>query len=71
VVEHDELMPAALRWAERVGDLPPHVVPMMKPLLRSAADMTWDQALAMEELAEPNTFTTQAHRDAVAELLAR
>jgi hypothetical protein len=33
--------------------------------------MTWDQAIAMEEFAEPGTFTTQAHRDAVAELLAR
>lgn len=71
VVPHDELMPAALRWAENVSALPPHVVPMMKPLLRSAADMTWDQSIAMEELAEPNTFTTQAHRDAVAELLAK
>ena len=71
VVAHDELMPAALRWAERVAALPPHVVPMMKPLLRGAADMTWDQALTMEELAEPNTFTTAAHREAVAELLAR
>ena len=71
VVPHDELMPAALRWADEVGELPPHLVPMMKPLLRAAADMTWDQAIAMEELAEPNTFTTQAHRDAVAELLER
>ena len=69
VVEHGELVPAALRWAEQVRELPPHVVPMMKPLLRAAADMTWDQAIAMEEFAEPGTFTTQAHRDAVAELL--
>jgi 2-(1,2-epoxy-1,2-dihydrophenyl)acetyl-CoA isomerase len=71
VVSHEELMPAALRWAENVRELPPHVVPMMKPLLRAAADMTWEQAIAMEELAEPNTFTTQAHREAVAELLKR
>jgi 2-(1,2-epoxy-1,2-dihydrophenyl)acetyl-CoA isomerase len=68
-VAHEELMPAALRWAEHVRRLPPHVVPMMKPLLRAAADMTWDQAIAMEEFAEPGTFTTRAHRDAVAELL--
>jgi 2-(1,2-epoxy-1,2-dihydrophenyl)acetyl-CoA isomerase len=71
VVEHGELMTAAVRWAEQVRELPPHVVPMMKPLLRAAADMTWDQAIAMEEFAEPGTFTTRAHRDAVAELLAR
>lgn len=71
LVSHDELMPAALRWAERVAALPPHVVPMMKPQLRAAADMTWDHALAMEEFAEPGTFTTVAHREAVAELLGR
>jgi 2-(1,2-epoxy-1,2-dihydrophenyl)acetyl-CoA isomerase len=71
VVPHEELLPAARQWASDVGELPPHVVPMMKPLLRAAADMTWEQAIAMEELAEPNTFTTQAHRDAVAELLNR
>jgi 2-(1,2-epoxy-1,2-dihydrophenyl)acetyl-CoA isomerase len=71
LVPHDDLMPAALRWAERVNALPPHVVPMMKPQLRAAADMTWDHALAMEEFAEPSTFTTAAHREAVAELLGR
>jgi 2-(1,2-epoxy-1,2-dihydrophenyl)acetyl-CoA isomerase len=69
VVPHEELMPAALRWVENVSALPDHVVPMMKPLLRGAADMTWEQSLAMEEFAEPNTFTTDAHRAAVAELL--
>ncbi len=49
--------------------MPAHVGRMMKPLLRHAADMTWEQAIAMEELAEPHSFTTQAHEDAVAELL--
>jgi 2-(1,2-epoxy-1,2-dihydrophenyl)acetyl-CoA isomerase len=43
---------------------------MMKPLLRQAADMTWEQAIALEEFAEPATFTTAAHREAVAELLS-
>jgi len=42
----------------------------MKPLLRNAADMTWEQAIAMEEFAEPTCFTTRAHRDAVEALLA-
>ena len=31
--------------------------------------MTWDQAIAMEELADPMCFTTTGHREAVAELL--
>jgi 2-(1,2-epoxy-1,2-dihydrophenyl)acetyl-CoA isomerase len=43
---------------------------MMKPLLRNAAEMTWEQAIAMEEFAEPICFTTQAHREAVQGLLA-
>jgi 2-(1,2-epoxy-1,2-dihydrophenyl)acetyl-CoA isomerase len=50
--------------------LPPHVAPMTKALLRQAADMSWDQAIAMEEFAEPMCFTTTGHREAVAGLLA-
>jgi 2-(1,2-epoxy-1,2-dihydrophenyl)acetyl-CoA isomerase len=69
VVAHDELMASALAWCERIAALPEHVPAMMKPLLRGAADMTWEQAIAMEEFAEPATFTTAAHRDAVANLL--
>jgi 2-(1,2-epoxy-1,2-dihydrophenyl)acetyl-CoA isomerase len=70
VLPHDDLLPAALEWCERVEALPPHMIPMMKPLLRGASDASWDQAIAMEEFAEPMCFTTTAHRDAVAELLA-
>lgn len=69
VVAHDELMGAALGHVERMAALPPHVVPMTKSLLRQAADMSWDQAIAMEEFAEPMCFTTTGHREAVAELL--
>ena len=43
---------------------------MSKPLLRQCADLTWEQAIAMEEFAEPMCFTTDAHRRAVAELLS-
>ena len=43
---------------------------MMKPLLRRAADATWEQSIAMEEYAEPSCFTTRQHRDGVAALLA-
>ncbi|HEX8743405.1 MAG TPA: enoyl-CoA hydratase/isomerase family protein [Thermoleophilaceae bacterium] len=70
VVPHGELMPAALAHVERMAALPPHVIPMTKTLLRQAADMTWDQAIATEEFAEPMCFTTTGHRDAVRELLA-
>jgi 2-(1,2-epoxy-1,2-dihydrophenyl)acetyl-CoA isomerase len=71
VLPHDELITAAREWCERIEGLPRHVTTMMKPLLRSAADMTWDQAVAMEEFAEPQCFTTAAHTDAVEALLAR
>jgi len=71
VVRHDQLMESASRWCEQLDRLPGHVLKMMKPLLRNASDMTWEQAIAMEEFAEPMCFTTDAHRQAVAELLAR
>jgi 2-(1,2-epoxy-1,2-dihydrophenyl)acetyl-CoA isomerase len=68
---HDELLPAAAEWCERIEAQPVHVTTMMKPLLRQAADMTWEQAITMEEFAEPQCFTTAAHRDGVAELLGK
>jgi len=69
VVPHEELTAAAERWCERIARQPRHAVQMMKPLLRHAADMSWDQALAMEEFAEPNCFSTSAHRNAVHAML--
>jgi 2-(1,2-epoxy-1,2-dihydrophenyl)acetyl-CoA isomerase len=71
VVPHDELLDEALGWCDRIAELPRHALLMTKPLLRQAADMTWDQALAMEEFAEPNCFTTADHREAVRSFLAR
>jgi 2-(1,2-epoxy-1,2-dihydrophenyl)acetyl-CoA isomerase len=68
--EHDQLLPAAREWCERIERLPDHVARMIKPLLRTAADATWEAAIAMEEFAEPQCFTTPAHREAIAELLA-
>jgi 2-(1,2-epoxy-1,2-dihydrophenyl)acetyl-CoA isomerase len=71
VVGHDELIGKTVDWCERLDELPEHVLKMMKPLLRNAADMTWEQAIVMEEFAEPMCFTTAAHREAVDGLLAR
>ena len=69
VVPHDQLLPRAGNWCERAIGLPIHAFDMTKPLLRYVADMSWDQAIAMEEFAEPMCFTTQAHRDAVNAML--
>jgi 2-(1,2-epoxy-1,2-dihydrophenyl)acetyl-CoA isomerase len=71
LVAHGELLAEARDWCRRIEALPRHVATMMKPLLRQAADLTWDQAIAMEELAEPQCFTTAAHREAVAGMLER
>jgi 2-(1,2-epoxy-1,2-dihydrophenyl)acetyl-CoA isomerase len=70
VVAHEQLMEEALELCAQVERLPAHVLKMMKPLLRNAADMTWEQAIAMEEFAEPMCFTTAVHRERVDELLA-
>jgi 2-(1,2-epoxy-1,2-dihydrophenyl)acetyl-CoA isomerase len=70
VVDHERLLTESLEWCERIERLPTHVLSMMKPLLRGTADMTWEQAITMEEFAEPMCFTTRAHRDAVEALLA-
>jgi len=71
LVAHEQLQQAALAWCDRIERLPAHVLAMSKPLLRQCADLTWDQAIAMEEFAEPMCFTTDAHKQAVTELLNR
>jgi 2-(1,2-epoxy-1,2-dihydrophenyl)acetyl-CoA isomerase len=71
VVPHERLLDAALAWADRIARLPEHVVTMTKPLMRAAADMTWAHAIMAEEFAEPNTFTTADHQEAVRALLAK
>lgn len=70
LVAHERLLDVTLEWCARIERLPAHVLAMSKPLLRQCADMTWEQAITMEELAEPMCFTTDAHRNAVEELLA-
>ena len=69
VVEHDRVLPAALNWCERIERVPPHVLEMSKSLLRQCADLSWEQAVTMEEFAEPMCFTTTAHKEAVREML--
>lgn len=57
-VPHTDLIPAALQRSAAFAELPDHVLQMAKPLLRQAADMTWEQTITLEEFAEPLTFTT-------------
>ena len=44
---------------------------MTKTILRQAADLSWEQAIALEEFAEPMCFTTEGNRDGVAALRDR
>jgi len=71
VVPADELLGAAHAWCDRIAALAPHALAMTKPLLRAAADASWDHAIALEEFAEPQCFTTEAFRQSVESLLAR
>jgi 2-(1,2-epoxy-1,2-dihydrophenyl)acetyl-CoA isomerase len=65
VVEHDRLLAAADEWCSHIKSLPPHAVAMAKPLLRATADAAWNEALTLEEFAEPACFTTAAFADSV------
>lgn len=69
VVEHDRLLAAADEWCSRVADLPPHAAAMTKPLLRATADASWNDAITLEEFAEPTCFTTGAFAENVQALL--
>ena len=70
VVAHDELLAAADEWCARVAAMPAHAVAMTKPLLRAAADASWNDAVTLEEFAEPTCFTTAAFADSVQTTLA-
>ncbi|MGB2941108.1 MAG: enoyl-CoA hydratase/isomerase family protein, partial [Candidatus Dormiibacterota bacterium] len=70
VVPHEQLMDRAMHWAGKAEGMADHLLALTKNILRNAADLTWDQAIAMEEFAEPMCFTASAHRDAVETFLA-
>jgi 2-(1,2-epoxy-1,2-dihydrophenyl)acetyl-CoA isomerase len=69
VVPHDRLLAAADEWCSLVAAMPAHAVAMTKPLLRAAADASWNDTVTMEEFAEPSCFTTAAFADSVHTLL--
>ena len=69
VVAHDRLLATADEWCARVAAMPAHAVAMTKPLLRAAADASWNDAVTLEEFAEPTCFTTAAFADSVHTML--
>lgn len=68
-VPHQALLAEARAWADKVCRLPESVSAMAKTQMRKVADMSWEQAITMEEFAEPICFTTAAHREAVQRML--
>jgi 2-(1,2-epoxy-1,2-dihydrophenyl)acetyl-CoA isomerase len=68
---HAELLPAAEKWCDRVAAMPPHAIEMTKPLLRAAADTTWEHSLRLEEYAEASCFSTETVEQSAREHLAR
>lgn len=71
VAPHDDLLELAGQWCDRVSAMPLHAIEMTKPLLRAAADASWEAAITLEEFAEPSCFTTDAFAGAVQGMLAR
>ncbi|HEY7935064.1 MAG TPA: enoyl-CoA hydratase/isomerase family protein [Solirubrobacteraceae bacterium] len=71
VVPAQDLLGVANGWCERIAELPEHAMEMTKPLLRGAADASWESALTLEEFAEPTCFTTGAFEQAVRGMLSK
>jgi 2-(1,2-epoxy-1,2-dihydrophenyl)acetyl-CoA isomerase len=70
VVPEEELEARAGEWCDRIAAMPAHALPIAKPLLRAAADASWEQSLAMEEFAEPICFTTRGFAEGVDAVIA-
>lgn len=70
-VAPEDLDARIARWCDEICALPSYVTAMTKPLMRAAADMTFDQAMVAEEFAEPNTFTTRYHQRTIAALVTK
>lgn len=71
VVAPEDLLTRADAWCTQIASLPPHAVAMSKPLLRAAADASWEQAITIEEFVEPQCFSTRAFQQSVQALLTQ
>lgn len=68
---HEDLLPAAKNWASKVCQVPQNTTEIAKAQMRKCSDMSWEQAITMEEFAEPICFTTQEHRALVDEIIRK
>jgi len=67
---HEDILSEARNWALKVCQVPQNTTEIAKAQMRKCADMSWEQAITMEEFAEPICFTTEEHRDLVRKTLA-
>lgn len=66
---HEKLLSEAKHWASRVCKIPQNTTEIAKAQMRKCADMSWEQAITMEEFAEPICFTTHEHRELIDEIM--
>jgi enoyl-CoA hydratase len=71
VVAHDDLLPAALRMAERIAANPPLAVQALKSGLRDAVDPDWRLLGAWVSETLSRLFTTEDHREGVRSFLEK
>jgi enoyl-CoA hydratase/carnithine racemase len=71
VVDHDELLPAALAVAERIAANPPLAVQSLKSGLRRAVDPDWAELGAWVSATLAQLFATEDHREGVRSFLEK
>ncbi len=71
MVDHDELMPAALELAESIAANPPLAVQALKRGLREARDPDWDELGRWVSSTLAELFGTNDHREGVQAFLEK
>jgi 2-(1,2-epoxy-1,2-dihydrophenyl)acetyl-CoA isomerase len=71
VVAHDDLDAVVAEWADRLAQGPPIALAQTKSLLNRAANLTMDQALDLEGVAQSVNLASQDTAEAFAAFLAK
>jgi enoyl-CoA hydratase/carnithine racemase len=71
VVDHDELVPAALALATRIAERPPLAVAKIKDGMRRALDPDWTELGSWVSTSLTELFRTEDHREGVRSFLEK
>ncbi|WP_457256451.1 crotonase/enoyl-CoA hydratase family protein [Pedococcus sp. P5_B7] len=71
VLEPDDLLPVAVRLAERIAANPPHALRMTKRLLREGTHQSLESLLELSAVMQALAHHTSDHREAIDALLDR